>query len=154
MYRRFDDRGEEEEEIDVDDLGLLGHAEDGTTRLKPLKTLTRKTIKPTRLFQTETQKRMREREREEEALTDVEDAPDVVAATAESSAKPSSNVSAKLEAVDNTRKASPFDSWRRVKGSARHSSTSKGQKRTSSEAFEVSTPVETVETTKTKKIRG
>jgi hypothetical protein len=150
VYRRFDDRAEEEEEIDVDDLGLLGHNQDGETRVKPLKTLTRKTIKPTRLFQTDTQKRLREREREEEALTDVEDHPPV----AESSTKPSANVSAKLEADDSIRKASPFDSWRRVKGSAPHRSTSKGQKRTSSEAFEDGTPVESVETTKTKKIRG
>jgi hypothetical protein len=43
--------------------------------IAPLKTLTRKSIKPTRLFQTAEQKRTREAEKEEEALTDIEEQP-------------------------------------------------------------------------------
>jgi hypothetical protein len=76
VYRRFaDDDEEDEEEIDERDLGLLSPATlEGQPR-KPMKTLTRKSIKPTRLFQqSETEKAAREREREEEeALTDRED---------------------------------------------------------------------------------
>ena len=41
-------------------------------KIKSMKTLTRKSIKPTRLFQTEQQKRLREAEKDEEAVTDIE----------------------------------------------------------------------------------
>ena len=157
MYRRFDDTGEEEEEIDAEDLGLLEHAEDGETRVKPLKTLTRKSIRPTRLFQSETQKREREREKEEEALTDVEDQATHVPESSETqrgSSKLAANVSSKLDKIDKPRKASPFDSWPRVKGSSRLSSTSKGQKRTASEALDDTPATTPVEITKARRTRG
>ena len=69
----FDDDDDEEEEIESEDLGLLEHSGGGVIAVKPLKTLTRKSIKPTRLFQTVEQKRAREAEKEEEAVTDIED---------------------------------------------------------------------------------
>jgi hypothetical protein len=72
LYRKFEDASEEEEEIDAEDLGLLERSGD-LSSIAPLKTLTRKSIKPTRLFQTEEQKRIREAEKEEEALTDIEE---------------------------------------------------------------------------------
>ncbi|RMZ80956.1 hypothetical protein DV738_g2360, partial [Chaetothyriales sp. CBS 135597] len=47
VYRRFNDAFEEEEEIDDLDLGLLEHTDEASRRTRPLKTLTRKSIKPT-----------------------------------------------------------------------------------------------------------
>jgi hypothetical protein len=146
--------------IDADDLGLLEHTQNGSEK-KPLKTLTRKSIKPTRLFQTEEQKRMRELEKEEEALTDIEDTDDVdggvdsdhlttnhtddnVAPAKSSRSLRSANkvsVLASEEADRNGtsrhsgKKASPFDSWPRVKTGARSdASTLKGKKRGAVEA--------------------
>lgn len=152
VYRRFDDTGEEEEEIDAEDLGLLEHADDGGSRLRPMKTLTRKSIKPTRLFQSETQKRDRQREKEEEAVTDVEDeAAPVAESSAAAASSSKANISSKL---DKPRTASPFDTWARVKGPGRSSSTSKGQKRTASEALDDTPAVATVETAKTRRMRA
>ena len=74
MYRKFDDASEDEEVIDTEDLGMLERNGD-ISSVAPLKTLTRKSVKPTRLFQTEEQKRAREAEKEEEALTDIEGHP-------------------------------------------------------------------------------
>lgn len=74
MFKRFDDGSEEEEiTIDPNDLGLLEHPETTAEALKLLRPLTRKSIKPTRLFQTEEQKRAREAEKAEEEVTDIED---------------------------------------------------------------------------------
>ena len=75
VYRRFadDDEAEEEEVIDEQDIGLLGQTSAEGEHRRPIRTLTRKSIKPTRLFQTEEQKAAREREKEEEAMTDLED---------------------------------------------------------------------------------
>lgn len=70
MFVKFDDE-DEEEEIDTEDLGLLDPNGDSVAA-RPLKALTRKSIKPTRLFQTE-QKRDREAKKDEEALTDIEE---------------------------------------------------------------------------------
>jgi len=73
VYRRFDDTGDDEEEIDPNDLGMLQQSTDASAIVKPLKTLTRRSIRPRRLFQTEQQKRTREAEKEEEAATDIEE---------------------------------------------------------------------------------
>jgi hypothetical protein len=112
----------------------------------PLKTLTRRSIKPTRLFQTEEQKRTREAEKEEEALTDIDEqlgqdatllispstptkfdesetpaTPPPTGRTLRSTSKkdPSNNNLVSVSAVENKAKkpkrASPFDSWKRVK---------------------------------------
>jgi hypothetical protein len=114
--------------------------------IAPLKTLTRRSIKPTRLFQTEEQKRAREAEKEEEALTDIEEQPGRDAALlispstptkAAESATPATppptgrtlrstskkdlgnddlvNVSAVDNKAKKPKRASPFDSWKRVK---------------------------------------
>ena len=53
-----DDEEDEQEEIDSDDLGLLEHSPE--SNVKSLKPLTRRSIKPKRLFQTEAQKKARE----------------------------------------------------------------------------------------------
>jgi len=73
LFKKFGDEGEEEEEIDAEDLGLLQDRGADTLDIKPLRPLTRRSVKPTRLFQTEEQKRAREAEKEEEAITDIED---------------------------------------------------------------------------------
>ena len=157
VYRRFDDAEDEEEEIDPDDLGLLEHTADGSD-VKPLKTLTRKSVKPTRLFQTEEQQKAREVEKEEEALTDIEDAEagegDESAEAGQSNTKDAdlksgrslrsttqaahvtSNATRK-EAMDSksSKNGSPFDSWPRVKtGSRSAGPTPKGRKRGATEA--------------------
>lgn len=109
-----------------------------------MRTLTRKSIKPTRLFETEVQKRARELEREEEADTDVEDSSPcnvnhkiVVQnedpqnlANQSSRAKrhcPTSDESGEDHGTGRphrSKKGSPFDTWPRVRGSA-----AKGKKR-------------------------
>jgi len=157
VYRRFDDAGDEEEEIDPEDLGLLEHTSD-RSKIKPLKTLTRRSIKPTRLFQTEEQKRARELEKEEEALTDIEDKEDeqdgLFAEASQSNtetvyAKPARSLRSTTQAVhltsDDTgtestsskstnKKGSPFDSWPRVKTGIRSTTaTPKGRKRSAAE---------------------
>jgi hypothetical protein len=103
--------------------------------------LTRKSIKPTRLFQSELDKRAKSREREEEAATDVEEET-AAESVAESSnhvngAAPKGSFTAKVEEMEKSRKSSPFDAWPRVKGSSRPSSASKGQKRSAAEALDV-----------------
>jgi hypothetical protein len=116
------------------------------TSVAPLKTLTRRSIKPTRLFQTEEQKRTREAEKEEEALTDIDEqlgrdvtlliSPSTPTKFAESetpatppptgrtlrstSKKDLGNndlvsVSAVESKAKKPKRASPFDSWKRVK---------------------------------------
>ena len=159
MYRRFDDMDEEEEVIDTGDLGLLEHVSDGAERL-PMKTLTRKSIKPKRLFQTEEQKRAREAEKEREASTDVEeggapiDVPaeiggvesaDLVTSTEpgrvlrspkRAANGPSSSKASVVEKVKehHSKNGSPFAAWKRVKGSAGSSASTgaKGTKRPAS----------------------
>jgi hypothetical protein len=124
---------------------LLGRNGD-LASVAPLKTLTRRSIKPTRLFQTEEQKRTREAEKEEEALTDIEEhlgqgatlpiSPSTPKKVAESetpatppptgrtlrstSKKELANIDlVSTSALENKAKkpkrASPFDSWKRVK---------------------------------------
>jgi hypothetical protein len=74
VYRRFSDGSDEEDTtIDPDDLGLLEHTEVDVKALNLLKPMTRRSIRPTRLFQTEEQKRAREAEKAEEEVTDVDE---------------------------------------------------------------------------------
>jgi hypothetical protein len=159
LYRRFDDASEDEEVIDAEDLGLLEHNGDFSS-VAPLKTLTRKSVKPTRLFQTEEQKRAREAVKEEEALTDIEGHPSNDVTHLDSLSTPTRiseshtpatppptgralRSTTKKEAVDadlanvsavqkstlkKPKKASPFDSWKRVKAGA-SVEPSKGKKR-------------------------
>lgn len=76
MYKRFGDGLEEEETtVDPDDLGLLEHTVASAEAVKLLKPVTRSSIKPTRLFQTEEQKQIREAEKAEEEVTDIEEEP-------------------------------------------------------------------------------
>ena len=145
--------------IDTEDLGLLERNGD-LSSVAPLKTLTRKSVKPTRLFQTEEQKRAREAEKEEEALTDIEGHPSNDATHLSSPSTPTKisesqtpatppptgralRSTAKKETIDahranvsvgeksrseKSKKASPFDSWKRVKAGAAVV-PSKGKKR-------------------------
>jgi hypothetical protein len=172
MYRRFDDMEEEEEVIDTDDLGLLEHLSDGAERL-PMKTLTRKSIKPKRLFQTEDQKKAREAEQEREASTDIEEGGAPISVPAEmdgvqvvdlvtpaepgrtlrspkkTANGPPSSKACVVEKVKehHTKNGSPFAAWKRVKGSAGSSAppSAKGTKRPASEMEE---------TTYRKRVRG
>lgn len=93
MFKRFDDGSEEEETtIDPNDLGLLEHSSADVDTLKLLKPMTRKSIRPTRLFQTEEQKRAREAEKAEEEVTDIDEEPSVGAAESSTSTQaPSAN---------------------------------------------------------------
>lgn len=163
MYRRFNDEGDDEEGIDEEDLGLLGHTTNGTTDVKPLKTLSRRSIKPKRLFQTEAQKRAREEEKEEEAATDIEDqgdgtedgpsnptphAPESKFGRGMRSKKhtmPSLDQSSPDEqSTRNSQKGSPFDSWPRLKPGPRGvGGSQKGKKRGANEAVDESGVVET-----------
>lgn len=73
MFKRFDDRSEEEETtIDPNDVGLLERTGTSADAVRLLRPLTRRSIKPTRLFQTEEQKQAREAEKAEEEVTDIE----------------------------------------------------------------------------------
>jgi hypothetical protein len=162
---------EEEEVIDTQDLGLLEHLSDGAERL-PMKTLTRKSIKPKRLFQTDEQKKAREAEKEREVSTDIEeggvpvvpaeiDGVEVVdlitpaepRRTLRSPKKtangPTSSKSSVVEKVKDhhTKNGSPFANWKRVKGSAGSAGapSTKGTKRPASDMEEP---------TSSKRIRG
>lgn len=112
-----------------------------------MKTLTRKSIRPTRLFQTEDQKRARELEKEEEAVTDIDEfqqnqPQDEMSAQA-SSRSSRSKGKQPADITNSTKakseKANVFDGWLRIKpGSASHSATSatRGRKRAASPSFD------------------
>ena len=142
IFRRFDDSKEEEEVIDEDDLGLLAHTGDGASRIRPLRTLTRKSIRPTRLFQKERQKHKEEERTAEEALTDVED--DTVVVTQEHDSKKEATETgstrkgrkSQSNGIERPSRASPFDAWPRIKAGSRPSSATKGHKRGAAEALE------------------
>jgi hypothetical protein len=153
IYRRFDDDGEEEEEIDADDLGLLEHVSNGGRIIKPFKTMTRKSIKPTRLFQTEQQKQDRDVDKDEEADTDIEEgalsdnttpitSPSTRSKTSTGApAVPSSSrTSSSAKDAPNVpkgKKTSPFDGWRRLKpGSAVAPQASRSRKRAASQELD------------------
>ncbi|EXJ83028.1 hypothetical protein A1O3_06845 [Capronia epimyces CBS 606.96] len=154
VYRRFDDGEDVEEEIDSDDLGFLDLTSNQSS-MKPMKTLTRRSIRPTRLFQTEEQKRAREVEKEEEALTDIEGKDDSDGELASDSRDSSLQTARLLRSTKKTnpvasdeaylsaagvrqtkrvKPASPFDSWRRVKSGMRMAgTTTKSRKRAADE---------------------
>ncbi|KIW10469.1 hypothetical protein PV08_11433 [Exophiala spinifera] len=153
VYRRFNDDDDEEEEInpeDLEDLGLLEHTPKGT-KIKPIRTLTRRSIKPTRLFQTEQEERARELEKVEEALTDIEETADVnddhLLSGEESPTKRTRSLRSAAkgsprseDGINGTsrKKGSPFDTWPRVKSTAGtvSSSSTKGRKRAAAEAID------------------
>ncbi|KAL2433525.1 hypothetical protein ABEF95_004200 [Exophiala dermatitidis] len=174
VYRRFDDGGEEEEEIDPEELGLLEHTPSRSS-VRPLKTLTRRSIKPTRLFQTEKLQRAAEAEKEEEAPTDIEDdedsgtvrpdqsnvsksndpvsAPSTVRSL-RSSKKPNTIAADEIpqrevtvhQQAKKAKQGSPFDTWPRVKSGMRSSGTSaKFRKRSADESLDDNTESRTVE---------
>lgn len=169
VYRRFNDLGDDEEEIDAEDLGLLEHTANGTTEVKPLKTLSRRSIKPKRLFQTEAQKRAREEEKEEEAATDIEDHGDGAEDGPSTSVSHSSETnlgrglrskkhtlpaseqdSPEEQSSRHSQKGSPFDSWpRRKPGSRGVGGSQKGKKRGANDVADDTTVIEpTVEAKK------
>lgn len=162
VFRRFDDGDDDEEELEPHDLGLLEHTPTRSS-VKPMKTLTRRSIKPTRLFQTEAQKYAHVLEKEEEALTDIEGNSDVdvtgsPARGREDAILPASKTSRSLRSTKKVNpagldeahphdvgvrqskkssKASPFDSWRRVKAAVHPAeTTARSRKRAANEAVE------------------
>lgn len=120
--------------------------------------MTRKSIRPKRLFQSEAQKLARELEKEEEAATEIEDneKPEIIDAPLarnkstvpekhglRSTAGPQETEivteTATNKVKTNKRKTiSPFDSWKRVKAgsSAPSEQLHKGRKRGAAEALE------------------
>lgn len=158
MYRRFDDAGDEEEVIDPDELGLLSRsrATNGHEIVKPLKTLTRKSIKPRRLFQDEGSAHPLPNQQgshsDEEAETEIEDDQPAEVDLEEQRQEltsPSRATRSRARDVSNSggtsggsKKRSPFDTWPRLKSGARSGGSgsvpaSKGRKRTAAEALEV-----------------
>lgn len=129
--------------IDPEALGLLERQPDAREIVKPLKTLTRKSIRPKRLFQQEQQPS----QSDEEAETEIEDndvgpsgadnADDVEDPEEQPSPSRSTrSQTKKIGANGRGKKESPFDSWPRLKAGSRSSSV-KGRKRTAAEALEV-----------------
>lgn len=103
-----------------------------------MRTLTRKSIKPTRLFQTEQQKAAREREKEEEALTDLEEHSSTDASSVKHSVKTTKrSKSAKDPAGE--KKTSPFDQWSRGRKS-QDGPSSRPAKRSANDAFDRGSP--------------
>lgn len=153
VYRRFDDAGEEEEVIDPEELGLLEHASDGAEIVKPLRTLTRKSIKPRKLFQAATPVRKSRRSQEDEEIeTDIDDDNEVEAKEQPSPTRASRSRTVPGVEGDATtvttggkrKRGSPFDKWPRMKSGSRSRSTgagvataSRGRKRTAAEALDV-----------------
>jgi len=140
VYRRFDDLGDEEEVIDPEELGLLQRERGGKEIAAPLKTLTRKSIKPRRLFQTEEKQQQKFHHTDEEAETEIEDNREGSASEQELPS-PSRATSSKVPGAASAsggKKRSPFDSWPRLKSGDRSSLSvpaSKGRKRTATEAL-------------------
>ncbi|KAK5936941.1 hypothetical protein PMZ80_010879 [Knufia obscura] len=145
VYRRFDDAGEEEEVIDPEELGLLEREVNGRDLVRPLKTLTRKSIKPRRLFQDEPSAQrvpQQASQSDEEAETEIDDNHPAENDEQELPS-PSRATRSRTRDVSNSagsKKRSPFDAWPRLKSGARSSGSvpaSKGRKRTAAEALEV-----------------
>ena len=158
VYRRFDDDDDQEEDIDTDGLDLSGHT---TTNSKSFKALTRRSIKPKRLFQNEAQKKARDVREEEEALTDIEedsaqngDAPAGMSVDSPRAVSPGVKTGRSLRSTGKVhlvsdanelnssdgrtaKNTSPFDSWPRLKSAG--SSTGgvqKGRKRGAPETLD------------------
>jgi hypothetical protein len=130
IFKRFDDSLEEEEVIDPEDLGMLSRTADAGQAVKALKTLTRKSVKPTRLFQ------------KEQAVLPEEGADTDIEAEVEIQAEPQASSSQEVESrgksrskVDAPNRASPFDSWPRVKSGTRR--TASGAQKRSAEDMDI-----------------
>lgn len=131
--------------IDPEELGLLTRREDGAEIVKPLKTLTRKTIKPKRLFQPEPELL----QSDEEAETEIEDNhQQALERTDPEEEQPSPSRATRSGATKEVsgsstgtkrKRGSPFDTWQRLKSGSRASDAipaTKGRKRTAAEALE------------------
>lgn len=144
MFRRFNDAGDDDEEIDPGDLGLLSHLNhigDPVKRTRPLRTLTRKSIKPKRLFESEEDKAAREREKEEEIMTDVEERTSEEEGLGKEISKTTASLKSRNDSVKATeKKTSPFDKWPRLKNGSREGPTGKAVKRSASAALDGSPP--------------
>jgi hypothetical protein len=112
-----------------------------------MRTLTRKSIKPTRLFESEEDKAARERARQEEEATDVE------ARTSEDEFPRTNGSSKSLKTPTQSadKKVSPFDKWPRLKKGSREGSTSKALKRTASDALDGSSIEDTGDVSRSSK---
>jgi hypothetical protein len=139
VYRRFAGEDDEEEEIDEEDADVFNRAATDGARRTRMKTLTRKSVKPTRLFQTDEQKAARQREKEEETTTDVEEEDDR-SSTDPQAAEPSTNSSKPAATQADDKKTSPFDQWGRARKS-QDGSTARPGKRSATDAFEQGSPV-------------
>ena len=150
VFRRFDDAGDEEEVIDPDELGLLSHSYSRTANgheiVRPLKTLTRKSIKPRRLFQDEKSAQyiptQQASQTDEEAETEIEDDQPAEVEEQELFSPPHATRSRTRDVSNSagggSKKRSPFDTWPRLKSGARSGDSvpaSKGRKRTAAEAL-------------------
>ena len=132
--------------IDPEELGLLSRQANGHEIVKPLKTLTRKSIKPRRLFQDERSAEPLPTQSDEEAETELEDhllANDHDHEDEDEQSSPFRATRSRTREVSNSggsKKASPFDTWPRLKSGTRTSGSvpaSKGRKRTAAEALDV-----------------
>lgn len=112
-----------------------------------MRTLTRKSIKPKRLFESAEDKAKRELEKEEEALTDVDEREfeDEVSAV--------THKSVKITGSTIEKKTSPFDKWPRLKKGSREGSATKATKRSAAEALNGS-PADTEIKTSKRKVRA
>ncbi|KAL9618282.1 MAG: hypothetical protein Q9160_006993 [Pyrenula sp. 1 TL-2023] len=173
IYRKFNEEDDAEEAaespIDVSDLELLGQSTDPKrphpTRMRNIRPLTRQSVKPTRLFQSEKKARERAAKKEDEISTDVEEdasssstaTPDTPIVRLETEAvnplspgrtlRSDTLIKAPVESDDEKpsevskkkgKKSSPFDSWKRVKKGSGET-TAKGKKRDLDEANEMPT---------------
>ena len=137
----------------MDDVGLLGQSPESTA--KSLRTLTRRSIKPKRLFQTEAQKKARKVQEEEEAPTDIEE-PTCQEGDAEvlSPASPTVKTGRSLRSTGkahlwteeaessspadgSNKKISPFNAWPKLKsGGSSVTGGHKGRKRGAPDALD------------------
>ncbi|KAL9112113.1 MAG: hypothetical protein Q9227_003490 [Pyrenula ochraceoflavens] len=156
IVKKLPEESEESEETDLAGLDITQtfNSSDAPAPLRKVRPLTRRSIKPTRLFQTEKRIRDEKAAKEDEIVTDLEEdlsdtlvkAPEdkgnedgatTSASTRTSPRSKSKKTHAVEEDCEKTSKAarqpkqeaSPFDSWKRVKSS--HSAPSKGKKRDS-----------------------
>lgn len=131
MFRRFDDAGDEEETIDTADLGLLSRSSHQTTQVRGLRTMTRKSIKPQKLFQKELAAKNPAQIlqlADEEAETEIEDndhehtagEEEVLTRTPRKKTRPKTIA----EQSAKKRTSSPFDSWPRLKSGSGSGSAS------------------------------
>lgn len=132
--------------IDPEELGLLEHASDGAEIVRPLRTLTRKSIKPRKLFETPTRKSKRSQVDEEiETEVDEDEPEEQPSPTRASRSRGIMGLESASSAVAGTKRkrGSPFDKWPRLKSGSRSvsatsipASASRGRKRNAAEALD------------------